>query len=134
MTRTISFPALLATIVVTGAAAIPAYADTVSENPAQAWITRIEDPAFSPAHPSGVTVTGDPAQAFLARFAAPSYSPAQAKPVVVVSDSHPDRDFIARLSTGDAPIREATVTTTVQQTASRSVALLPGGDSKRTGH
>ncbi len=132
MARTISASALFASALVTGAlftgaGAVPAYAGTASENPAQAWIARIEDPAFSPAQSSASAVTGDPAQAFLARFVPTSYTPAQPDPVVAVSDSHPDRDFIARLSTGDSSIEEATLAPSVEQTASRSAMLRTGG-------
>lgn len=100
MARTALFPSLLASALVAGAA----YAAPAPQNPAEAWIARIEAPELQPAQPVAADVGHDAAQAFLARFDAPVFSPAQVSKAV--ADSHPDRDFIARLSTGGSAVAE----------------------------
>ena len=124
MARKTLFPGLLATALIASAAA-SAYADPASENPAQAWIARIETPNFLPAQPHTASVKSDGAQDFLARFEPPSFSQEQPGSKAVV-DNHPDRDFIARLSTGQSPIAEETATPVQRQTQPYSVAASTG--------
>jgi hypothetical protein len=107
MARKALFPSLVATALVASAAA---YADPAPESTAQAWIARIEAPDLQPARPGATTVTHDGARDFLARFEVarfdrPSFSPTQ--PVgKVAADSHPDREFIARLLTSGSAVAE----------------------------
>jgi len=102
MARKALIPSLVATALVASAAA---YADPAPESPAQAWIARIEAPELQPAQPGAATVRHDSARDFLARFDNPSFSPTQ--PVgKVTTDSHPDREFIARLSTSGSTVAE----------------------------
>ena len=110
MARKALIPSLVATALVAGATA---YADPASESPAQAWIARIEAPELQPARPGPATTSHDAARDFLARFEVarfdrPSFSPAQPAGKVA-ADSHPDREFIARLSTSGSAERHAVV-------------------------
>ena len=102
MARKALFPSLVATALVASAAA---YADPALASPAQAWIARIEAPDLQPARPGAATVRHDGARDFLARFDRPSFSPTQLVDKVV-PDSHPDHEFIARLSTGGSAVAE----------------------------
>jgi hypothetical protein len=124
MARKTLFPSILATALFASAAATSAYADPASENPAQAWIARIETPELLPAQPGATTVRSDGSRDFLARFDTPAFSPA--RPGKAVADDHPDRDFIARLSTGDSSIAAGTAAPPQPRTASYSVAARAG--------
>jgi len=125
MARKALFPSLLATAFAATAAAATAYADPASHNPAQAWIARIVAPDALPAQPGATAVRSDGARDFLARFETPSFSPAQ--PVSrAAGDEHPDRDFIARLSSDHSAIAEGGATPGNPRTPSYSLALGAG--------
>jgi len=107
MARKALIPSLVATALIASAAA---YADPAPESPAQAWIARIEAPELQPARPGTATVRHDSARDFLARFEVarfdrPSFPPTQPAGKVA-ADSHPDREFIARLSTSGSAAAE----------------------------
>ncbi|MDB5395327.1 MAG: hypothetical protein JWM91_2833 [Rhodospirillales bacterium] len=121
MARKTIFPGLLATALIVIAAPASVYADPASENPAQAWIARIETPNILSAQPGTTTLRSDGARDFLARFENPSFSLTRSGTVVV--DDHPDRDFIARLSTGHSATAGRAATPLQSQKPSQSVAL-----------
>jgi hypothetical protein len=125
MVRIALFPSLLATTLVAIATPNGVYAQSVPDNPGQVWIGRIQNPNLPPAQPGAGTFRNDAGQNFLARFANPSYSATQ--PEMVAADSHPDRDFIARLSVDHALVAGQPATALKGQIPSHTVALRTGG-------